>query len=144
MIQVIQNHLVRFGAMLAACTASMLVATAGLGFLCVALFLAVRDVSTPAIAALASGGAALVVSALIVLMVRAGMRRRGGMAALNEMARTGDAPQALAAELGLLLGSRMTSGIRSHPLRTSALAVVAGFAVGTSPELRKALQEIFR
>ena len=108
---------------------------AALGFLCAALYLGLERVVEPPAAALLTGvivlAVAIVLAALaIVAASLAGRRAAGGQPrdAVGLAVRAGEA-------LGVNL--RTLAKDHSRPLVLSALA--AGFAVGVSPRLRRAL-----
>lgn len=139
-----QRYLSRLGLTVATCVVSMLIAIVGVGFLLAAAYLAIVEISSPTIAALATGAAALVIAGLIALLARARMRRGALAAALEERPELQPSQGEFAAELGLLLGSQATSWIRSHALGAATLALIAGFVVGASPGLRAVLRQLVK
>lgn len=139
-----QRYLSRLSIALAAYLVSGAVGAVGAGFLLAAMYLAVRDIYSPSIAALSTGVTALLIALLILVAVRAGLRRVSIAMAPGEKAASGVSQPEIAAEIGQLFGLQATSWVRSHAKSATVLALVAGFVVGASPELRGALGEIFK
>lgn len=123
-----------------AALAAVLVA---LGFLCAAAYLALLDVFSPATAALLTGLGAIVLALLILAAGRAALRpgARRRRAAESAEAGPGDAATG-AGELAGALGERLATIARANPKATLFASLVAGFAVGVSPRLRKALIDL--
>lgn len=109
---------------------------AAVAFLCGAIDLALARVASPALAALGAAGGALVIAAAVALAARFLARRRAGAAALQA--------DRIAAELGALLGKEATSFAAAHPKGTVLASLLAGFAVGADPALRRALRDLLR
>ena len=97
----------------------------------------------PAGAAALTGGAGLVLVALIGLLAkylasphpRAAIRAAGA----PPPAARDSAINGYAAELGAVLAQQVVSTTRAHPYTAMGAALVAGLAVGAIPELRKTL-----
>jgi hypothetical protein len=128
--------------MVAAVAAIILVATAAI-FLCAALYLFLVSLwVVPALAALLAGVAALFLAGLIMLAARmAPSFRRTGRA--SSPAPDGNVDD-LAARLGGLAAEQLNTGAQAHPYRTFAVALLAGLAVGASPELRNMLRKTLK
>ena len=139
-----QRYLSRLSFALAAYLVSGVVGAVGCGFLLAALYLAVRDISSPSIAALSTGATAFLIALLIVLAVRARMRRVSKAMAPGERVGSNISQPQIAAEIGQIFGQQATSWVRCHAKGATVLALVAGFVVGASPELRSAIGEVFK
>lgn len=134
--------------MAAAVAAIILVATSAM-FLGAALYLfLVSLAATPPLAALLVGLAGLVLAGLILLATR--MAPRSG-----RTARTSADPGSvdpgvaselndLAARLGSLAAQQASAQAHAHPYRSFVGALLAGLAVGGSPELRNMLEKILK
>jgi hypothetical protein len=128
--------------MAAAVAAIILVASAAI-FLCAALYLFLVSLSAaPPLAAFLTGLAALILAGLIILAARmaTGQRRTDRTSGPAPAGNVDD----LAAQLGGIVAEQMNTEARSHPYRSFAVALVAGFAVGASPELRNMLRKTLK
>jgi hypothetical protein len=121
-----------FGAMLLAIGAITLAVVSV--FICMGIYLEFCEHTTPAIAAFATAGCALLFLGSVALIAwiakTLAMRRRrefGGFSAL---------------EIGQLLGSRFGAAAGENSWAAIAASLSAGFAVGASPRLRAALLDI--
>lgn len=141
------TYLSRLMLILVGLVAAMLVLVIAIAFLCGAMYLALRDVATQPIAALLSGLAALAISALIVLSAhlvaggpgsfpKRGLHRDGRPASDDE--------HRLAAEAASVVGEEIASIMRLHARGTVLASLLAGFAVGASPRLRRVLRELLK
>ena len=114
-------------------------------FLCMALYDGFGTVLTPPYAALASAGAILVISLVIILIgsaISGGIKRA---AARERAARSNASATAkLGGELGRLIGESAFKFITDSPVRVLIGALIAGFAVGAFPKVRSFLQDILR
>jgi hypothetical protein len=128
--------------MAAAVAAIILAATAAI-FLCAALYLFLLSLPVaPPLAALLAGLAALTVAGLIILAARVAPRFRG-MSRTRGDAQVGNVDD-LAAKLGGLAAQQLNTAAQAHPYRTFGLALLAGLAVGGSPELRNMFEKILK
>ena len=96
-----------------------------------------QHMSSPAAAA-ATGAAAFAVAALCILAAYA-------VSALLNRRRTkrlGAAESTLTAQLTKLVGRDLTALVAGRPLETIGIALLAGFALGASPNLRHALRDL--
>jgi hypothetical protein len=128
--------------MAAAVAAIVLVATAAI-FLCAALYLFLVSLSVaPPLAALLAGLAALTLAGLIILAARMAPRfgRNRGSADPGLAGNVND----LAAKLGGLAAQHLNTEAQAHPYRTFGVALLAGLAVGGSPELRNMFEKILK
>jgi len=135
-----QKFISRLGLGFAAGILATAFAALGFGFLSVALFLAVREVSTSAMAALVTGLADFTLVGLIALILAIMFRRRS---APSDQPHVMSQPE-IAAEIGKLLGSQTTTWVKDHAKSATAVALIAGFVVGASPELRGTLRDVFK
>jgi hypothetical protein len=128
--------------MAAAVAAIILVASAAI-FLCAALYLFLVSLSAaPPLAALLTGLAALILAGLIILAARtaSGLRRTGRAGGPGHDGNVDD----LAAKLGGLAAQQLNTEAQAHPYRTFVVALLAGLAVGASPELRNMLRKTLK
>jgi hypothetical protein len=128
--------------MAAAVAAIILVATAAI-FLCAALYLFLVSLSAePALAALLAGVVALILAGLVILAAHMAPRfgrNRGSV----DPGLAGDVNN-LAAKLGGLAAEQLNTEAQAHPYRTFGVALLAGLAVGGSPELRNMFEKILK
>jgi hypothetical protein len=128
--------------MAAALVAIILVVLAAI-FLCRALYLYLVSLSAaPPLAALLTGLAALILAGLIILAARmaTGFRRTDQTSGPSRSGNVDD----LAATLGGLAAQQLNTRAQAHPYRTFAVALLAGLAVGASPELRSMLRKTLK
>lgn len=117
----------------AALVVASLAAVTALGFFAAAAYLAFSAALSPTTAALATGGAALGLAAVAILVGWLVSRRPSG-------AWPGDgAPGSVVLALGDLIGRECLSLAKAAPRRTVGFALLAGFIVGAVPEIRQAL-----
>jgi hypothetical protein len=140
----IDQFLARLATTIASFFVATLVATAALGFLCGAAYLALLDLVSPPLAALATGLGALVLAVLIVQIARLWSRGKGasGRRRRARSERGEGSAEETAAEIGGILGAQLAALTRSHTRSTLAVSLLAGFAVGASPRLRKVLLDL--
>jgi hypothetical protein len=124
----------------AAIAALIFVATAVL-FLGAALYLALVPIMAPQFAALVVGLTGFVMAGLIILIARLTSRRAPSRS--TDASGTGDINQ-VAAALGDLAARERTSQTQAHPYRAFGVALLAGLAVGISPELRNILKGVLK
>jgi xanthosine utilization system XapX-like protein len=134
----------------AAAAAAMILVAAATLFLGAALYLLLISMSVaPPLTALLVGLAGFSLAGLIVAAVRLTWRRAptrlpGGSnrpAAAADLA--GNAND-LAAQLGTLAARELTSQAQAHPYRTVVVSLLAGLAVGGSPALRNAIENMLK
>jgi len=122
--------------------ASLLIAAsvllAAIGFLGFALYLALLAHLTPPIAALVTAAAAVLAALLIALIGRLIARR-----AKPRTPKLGDSGS-LAIELGKILGGEFSNRAAAHPYSTMLTALLSGFMLGASPDLRHILRDLVR
>jgi len=85
------------------------------------------------------GLAGFAIAGLIILIARMTSRRAPSRS--TDASGTGDINQ-VAAALGDLAARELTSQTQAHPYRAFGVALIAGLAVGISPELRKILRDL--
>jgi uncharacterized protein YqfA (UPF0365 family) len=128
----------RFFSRLAINSAAILIASAGgcvaLVFLIVAFYLALAGVMASWLAALATAGAALLFSLLVVLIARLITRRTIPPGVRNR--------HRAAADLGELLGRQAHDFVSGNSLSMVGILLALGFAMGFSPRLRKMLMKL--
>jgi hypothetical protein len=128
--------------MAAAVAAIILVATAAI-FLCAALYLfLVSQSAAPSLASLLTGLAALILAGLIILATQmaSGFRRTDQTSGPGHAGNIDD----LAATLGGLAAQQLNIEGQAHPYRTFVVALLAGLAVGASPEIRNMLAKMLK
>ena len=137
----------RYFARLAISTASLLIAAviavAAIVALWGAVYLALLQTFTPAIAALLTGIGALLFCVLIVLLGNWFARMQTAPHHAKRSSQYYVANEA-AVELGRLLGNQLYCLTQSEAQGATVAALVAGFAVGASPRLRSFLEEILK
>jgi membrane protein implicated in regulation of membrane protease activity len=116
---------------------ALLLATFALGFLAAALYLTFAMATTPATAALLCGAVFLVTAAIVALIARVVVHRRG----------TPKSPSAslsadVAGQLGQFLGESTGASLKKHAPNIVLAAFAAGLAVGISPRLRRTLWKL--
>lgn len=124
--------------------AGSIVLTLGFGFLCYALYLGLLTMTSPAVAALATGGAVLILAVVIVLigrLISAGSRARP-RSEDSDKGGTGAETNKLATDIGDLVGRELISLVRANPGRTAIASLLSGFAIGAFPELRHAIRDL--
>lgn len=94
----------------------------------------------PATAALVVGVVGLTVATLIIWIMRQLYRPRPPKADALSF----DGANDLAAQLGGLVARKVASSTQAHPYAAIGIALVAGLAIGLSPELRKVLMGAFK
>lgn len=126
----------RVAAALAVAAILAVLALAALGFLCAALYLGLARVVEPPMAALLTGVVVLavvvVLAALAVVVAWLTGRRGGGGGQPRDAA-------GLARRAGEALGVDLQALAKGHARTLTLSALAAGFAVGVSPRLRRAL-----
>ncbi|NJO67511.1 MAG: hypothetical protein HC826_00565 [Rhodospirillales bacterium] len=135
-----------------------LLAVATFGLVGAAIFLALLPVISPAQAALATAAVALLLAVILLLMSRTivsrprssstpaagatpGFRGRPAGALGGGF---GGTKAGLAASIGEAFGSDAESLVRAHAGSAVVTALIAGFAIGVSPRLRRSLWRLLR
>lgn len=121
-------------AVLLACVIGL---TAAFGLLVAAEYFAFATLLSPPFAALAAAGTAIlfcVIAVIIGKLILSGMKKR---ARRNMHAR-------IASIIGEVFGADLGEFADRHPARSIGAALVAGFALGFSPKIRKALALFLR
>jgi xanthosine utilization system XapX-like protein len=137
----VERLLSRLAISLAAAVAALILVTAAIGFFGTAFYLLLVPAMPAPVAALVVGLAGLVLAGSIVLVVYMTSRRTLVRRALGSACsgRSSDI-NGIAAALGELAAREMSAGAQAHPYHAVALALLAGLAVGISPELRDILK----
>lgn len=125
----------RAGAMLALVGVAAGMGVLAVAFLCAALFLALLEPLGAALAALVTGAVLVAVAAVLLLAVRLSVL---GPHRPPQAAAPRDGLSA-AAELGEMLGEEAGLWTRRHPGAAMLAALMAGFVVGSSPNIRARL-----
>ena len=128
----------RFLTRLAISSAAILIASAGgcvaLIFLIIAFYLALATLMAQWLAALATAGTALLFALLVLLIARM-ITRATVPPATRDRHRS-------AAELGELLGIQARNFTSANSPIAIGVLIVAGFAIGFSPKLRRLLMKL--
>ena len=132
-----EHFLSRVAMSLATALAATLFMAAAIGFLGVAVYLALAPVMPAPLAALLVGVIGLAIAGLIVLVARLS-RRDGAAARPIAVASPGRAADLndMAAALGDLAARKLTDRAQAHPYYAFAIALLIGLAAGASPGLR--------
>ncbi|MBY0509196.1 MAG: hypothetical protein K2P94_03500 [Rhodospirillaceae bacterium] len=104
--------------------------------LAVAVYLALIDVLPPAPALVAASVVPLAASVAGLLVASKCMQAPARRARPTN--------ETLLAELGNLAGGQFSNLLGTHPRKTAMASLLAGFAVGASPELRRALLNLIK
>lgn len=128
---------VMFRAMLlfAAVLAGSLLLTGVVALLCVAIYLALIDVVSPAAALAMTSILPLILGAAAIICVSAILRGR------RSASRKGTDSEEILHELGNLAGSQLFGLVEAHPRKAAIISLAAGFVVGVSPDLRGVLRQ---
>ena len=131
----------------AAAVAAIVLLSIATLFLCGALYLCLVSMSTtPSLAALLVGLAALIVAGLLILAARLAARRspvgRTSGATVPASSDAADNLDTLAANLGRVVACELSSLARAHPYHAFGLSLFAGLAVGASRELSDMLNTV--
>lgn len=129
---------VMFRAMLlfAAVLAGSLLLTGVVALLCVAIYLALVDVVPPAAALAITSILPLTIGAAAIVCVSVIMRGR------RPSSRKGADSEEILVELGNLAGTQLFGLVEAHPRKAAIISLAAGFVVGVSPDLRRALRQL--
>jgi hypothetical protein len=111
--------------------------TAMFGLLVAADYFAFATILPPVFAALAAAGTALLFCALAIVIGRLVLASLGRRASRSMQSR-------VAAAVGELFGKELGDFTERHPARAIGLALAAGFAMGFSPGVRRALFAFLR
>lgn len=111
--------------------------TAAFGLLVAADYFAFATILPPPLAALAAAGTAILFCLLAVIVGKL------VLSAIKRRTRRNLQPR-LAALVGDVFGKELADVAERHPGRAMGLALAAGFALGFSPGLRKALFSLIR
>jgi type VI protein secretion system component VasK len=139
MEKAVKNLAARIAIMIAAIFVASFGLVAALVYLGAALYFGYATVLSPALAALAAAGTALLGSLLIVMI---------GFAAANRMKTARDKRKAFeessasAADLGEALGRQAFEFVQTRQKSALVGSLLAGFAFGASPRFRSMLKDI--
>lgn len=139
-----QDRLSRLAIAVACALVAALLALGAVGLLGAALYLALLPEVSPPLAAAITAAAALLLAALVLLIGRivAGRRPSGGA-----RSGIGDDVAGRMGAMGLLgqdLGIEAGALAKAHAGKAILAALVAGFAVGVSPRLRRSLWRLLQ
>lgn len=138
--RVIRGMILRAVILLSVLVLASLTASLGFAFLVWSLFLYLGTMFDPHLAALISGGIAILIAVILVAaaLLVTGFLERNGRRKLKA------APQAASAQ-GASSGSpevdQALALIKQYPLESGLTAAVAGFIAGSSPDARKTMAE---
>ncbi len=130
---------------LAAAVAAIVFVAVSVVFLGAALYLSLAPIMPAPFAALVVGLVGLVVAGVIILVARMISRRSPAGVGIGaaDPSRAGDVND-IAAALGGLAARELTARTQAHPYRAFGVALLAGLAVGISPELRNILTDVLK
>ncbi|MGB7293475.1 MAG: hypothetical protein WBD99_14985 [Thermodesulfobacteriota bacterium] len=117
---------------LAVLTLAFIFVVIGLLFIVWAIYLSFNSILSPPLAALVSGGIAIIFSILIVLIVRL-LNRRKEKRVMEDVNIENISLKDFAKNITL---------VKDNPLLSIALTVIAGYLIGSSPSARNALAEV--
>lgn len=127
----------QFSLLFGAATLALMFTAAAVGCLCAAMGLALMQVMSPVVAAIGAAGAAFVTAAAVAIVGFVLARHPRKKRAIVD-------GNAIAAELGVLLGQQVRSLAAAHPKGTALGSLLMGFAVGADPALRRALRDLLQ
>ncbi len=127
----------RFTISTALLVAVAVILAALLVFLGVVGYLAVREATSPAFAAVTIAIATLVVLAGLGIAVYAALKPLRTMAK-----RATDPREMLLSDITKLISAQLGPTIRTHPYQSALVSLAAGFSVGAVPELRDVLTQM--
>jgi hypothetical protein len=110
---------------------------AALGLLVAAVFFAFENILSPVFAALAAAGSMVILCILVIVIGRLILSRLRKRARRKMRTR-------VAAAVSELFGSELGVIADRHPARAMGIALAAGFAIGFSPSVRRALFSFLR
>ncbi len=151
-----QDYITRLKGGIALAAVATVFALVAFCFLTFALYFALIEVTTPAIAAGATGACATIIAVMAfavassVLQGKFGHRAAaspppaGGSVGAASAPGTSTADSELAAQMGQLIGQQAAGWTREHPYGAIGIALAAGFVIGASPELRRTLRGFIR
>jgi hypothetical protein len=119
----------------------------GAVFVCGAIYLALTEIMHPPLAALVTGGVIIVFAATVLVVARLLAGRSG-----TSSSRRGQYASAekafdenkMAMDFGNFLGKQVHEFAGAHAPAALIVSLAAGFAVGTSPCLRKSLGDLLK
>ena len=121
-------------AVLVACVIGL---TAAFGLLVAAIYFAFAIILSPPLAALAGAGTAIlfcIIAVVVGKLILSSMKKRQHVRMQTR----------LASMIGEVFGGDFGEFAERHPARSIGAALAAGFAIGFSPRLRKALVHFLR
>ena len=124
---------------------AVILVVVGAGFLATAVYFALGALLAPPMAALATGLCLLFAAAVVILLGRLGARLLGTSRRQRHSRRASTASKGArggAADLGDLVGEQFAAFARARPHSTVVASLLAGFAVGASPGLRRLLRDL--
>lgn len=143
----IDRYLMRLAVVPMIVVATLILCATAVICLLAALFMGLTDVLAPPLAALATGGAALIVAALVLLAARLWIGRAAARLEVprrtGRPAAAGEDDDPLSLELGNLLGREVSHYIHANPKKSLLISFCGGLAAGMSPGLRKVIRDLF-
>lgn len=139
-----EDRLAKLAIAIACMLIAALLALGAVGLLAAALYLALLPVMSPPLAAASTAGAALLLAAIVLLIGR-GVARQP-----SRRASPASAGQGIAGKMGVVgglgqdMGEEAAALARAHAGKAAVVALVAGFAVGISPRLRRSLWQLLQ
>ena len=113
--------------------------TACWGFLCVALYFAIEEPLGPPWAAVVTALAAFVTALVLLVLARSAVREHHTVAEPAAPPNPHQTPQILSA----LAGEEIGRFLQERPKSAAGVALLAGLAIGLSPELRNMVGSLF-
>ena len=139
-----QDRLSRLGIAMACMLVAGLLALGAVFLLGVALYQGLLPEFSPAVAALITAGAALLLALIVVLIARAvsGRSRQSVVAGKSRL--RPPAGLGIAGSLGQDLGEQATALVGAHARKAIMVSLIAGFVVGVSPRIRRTLWQFLQ
>lgn len=139
-----QDRLSRLAIAFVCILVAALLAASALGLLGAALYLELLTLVVPPVAAALTAAAALLLAFLVLLVGRAVNGRRAGSPSRTGRGAGMAAPLGAAGLLGEEVGQAAGAFTRAHADKAIVAALVAGFALGLSPRLRRSLWRLLQ
>ncbi len=141
----IEDRLSKLAVTVVCMIVAALLALGGVALLGAALYQALLPLLSPPLAAVLTGVAAFCLALIVVLIGRSVARRPASPPIARMSSNLGMPGKAgLAASFGQEMGLNANELVRAHASKVVIAALVAGFAMGVSPRLRRSLWQLLQ
>lgn len=139
-----EERLTRLAVAIACMMTAALLALGAVGLLAAALYLALLPVVAPPLAAALTAAAALLLALIVVVIGRTITRRPVRRAPPGSVGASAFGRMGVVGGLGQEMGQQAGEFARANAGKAIIAALVAGFAVGVSPRLRRSLWQLLQ